>query len=435
MRKIKMLASFLCVCLLFIGIGEGFRYILIDDTSSYTRLMMHELYESEENIDVLFIGSSHCYRSLWPQITDEMMGVHTFNAGSSSQRPDGTYAVIREAARTHDLDHIYLEVYYSVLGETYKERNEMTGTYILSDYMRPSLAKLEFLLNASSQKHYVNSFVLARRNWKKIFDADYVMNLIREKRTESYKTYAYDADSDSKEHYAGKGFVASDGGTAPGAFTKDSPFTSIHEKTIGSDSMRMLRKIIEFCEKEEIGLTLFAAPMSDFQLCSVGNYDEYVPLIENLIAGTSVEFYDFNLCKPEYFSYDASLFKDAGHLNTEGARIFSELFSRFFTGQIDSEALFYRSYEEKLSAMPASLFGNIIEKNPETGDLAITPVANCASEQIRYSINLLTGEDIVPLTADEPGPVLLPADCLQSGTLEISAVLNEQEVCSIRYSI
>ena len=44
-------------------------YLLMDDSQSYTRLTMHELYEradAGEEIDTLFLGSSHCYRAYDP---------------------------------------------------------------------------------------------------------------------------------------------------------------------------------------------------------------------------------------------------------------------------------------------------------------------------------------------------------------------------------
>lgn len=42
----------------------------------------------------------------------------------------------------------------------------MTPTYIISDYLRPSIDKFLYLLNASGKEQYVHSFIVARRNWK-----------------------------------------------------------------------------------------------------------------------------------------------------------------------------------------------------------------------------------------------------------------------------
>lgn len=53
------------VIALLCGLIRLCNYLLMDDSQSYTRLTMHELYEradAGEEIDTLFLGSSHCYR-------------------------------------------------------------------------------------------------------------------------------------------------------------------------------------------------------------------------------------------------------------------------------------------------------------------------------------------------------------------------------------
>ncbi len=75
-------------------INEVLAYMVIDDSKSYTRIMMHEFYHSQENIDVLYLGSSHCYRSINPEISDKLFDKNTFNAGSSKQSFDASYALL-----------------------------------------------------------------------------------------------------------------------------------------------------------------------------------------------------------------------------------------------------------------------------------------------------------------------------------------------------
>ena len=163
MKKVIIrIVSVLVFCALLIFCGKVLRYLVTDDISFYTRIMIHEMYE-QDNVDVLFVGSSHCYRSFVPEILDEELGVNTFNAGTSSQAMDGSFMLIKEAARYHDIQHVYLEVYYNGMFEVYKERTQMTPTYIISDYLRPSIDKFLYLLNASGKEQYVHSFIVAGR--------------------------------------------------------------------------------------------------------------------------------------------------------------------------------------------------------------------------------------------------------------------------------
>lgn len=112
-KKIRYAAGGLIFLLLFVGCGQFLQYILVDDTVSYTRITFHEMYE-QDNIDILFVGSSHCYRSFIPEILDEKLGKNTFNAGTSSQHLDSSYMIIREAAKYNDIEHIYLELYFNM---------------------------------------------------------------------------------------------------------------------------------------------------------------------------------------------------------------------------------------------------------------------------------------------------------------------------------
>lgn len=208
MKKVKRIVATLLAIILFCVGVDFWEYILIRNDTSYTRIMMHQMYTSEENIDVLFVGSSHVYRTFIPDIIDNELGTYTFNAGSSSQTMDGSLAVIKEAAKNHDLKKVYLELYYAVANATeHKERTKLTSTYILSDYMPLSLNKIQYLTRASRNEYWINSFLIAKRDWKKFFDSNYVKDVIASKQTEQYKNFEYPKKEGDTEYYVDRGFV------------------------------------------------------------------------------------------------------------------------------------------------------------------------------------------------------------------------------------
>lgn len=346
--KILSAAVFL---VLFLLCGQGFHYLLVNDTQSYTRLMMHEFY-NQKNIDILFVGSSHCYGALDPEITDELFQANTFNAGSSLQAQDASFALIREAVERYDVKHIYLEMYYLMLAnDNYQDREQLTGTYIISDYMRSSLNKVRFLLEASAPKYYVNSFIPSRRNWERLLHPDEIRELFAKKGTVEYRTYAPFAG------YRTKGFVSNQDTIPNGVLLDTAGFDAIHTEKASADWLKTIREIIAYCEHKNVPLTLFSAPMTLFQTAGVGNYDQYIGLVRDLTAGTAADYVDFNLCREEYFDQSPDLFSDAGHLNEKGAEAFSRVFSAYFTGKIPAEELFYPSMAEKLSAHGPEILG------------------------------------------------------------------------------
>ena len=96
------------IVLLFI-ILKGINFIMFDDIHSYTRLMFEEMYEYNGNIDIVFLGSSHVYRSYDTKVTDEIFKENTFNAGSSSQLLDGSYYVLKEIIKNKNLDEKFTD--------------------------------------------------------------------------------------------------------------------------------------------------------------------------------------------------------------------------------------------------------------------------------------------------------------------------------------
>lgn len=392
-KRWKHAAASLVFFVLLVSCGKFFRYILADDTSSYTRITFHEMYE-QDNIDVLFAGSSHCYRSFYPKIFDEAFGVNSYNAGTSSQNLDGSYMVIREAARYNDLKQVYLELYYELAFETYKMRTDLTQTYIISDYLKPSVDKIQYLLDASASEHYFNSFILARRNWQKFFDADYIKNLIIKKQTDSYKDFKYTKDADETEWYEGKGYVASRGAAEHGKYFSEKGWEKISIDKISKDWRKRLRDIIDFCHKKDIRLTLVVAPMADFLLSSIGNYDDYVELMREIAAENHIDYYDFNLCREEYFPGDAALFKDTHHLNCDGAEVFSSLFADFINGKIAESDLFYRSYHEKMDALKTEVLGiSYADSSQDNGrTVRKCKIVAAGSDKLEYRIILEPNE-------------------------------------------
>ena len=109
-------------------------FLLVDDVHSYSRVMLQELYADAGNIDTLFLGSSHCYRSVDPAQVDAALGTHSFNAGSSQQLPDGSYYMLKEAAAQNPLKTVYLEMFYTGYNES-ASANIPLACYLLADHM------------------------------------------------------------------------------------------------------------------------------------------------------------------------------------------------------------------------------------------------------------------------------------------------------------
>ena len=432
----RIIAFLLAVCLFAIG-AEFWKYILIRDDTSYTRIMMHQMYTSGENIDVLFVGSSHVYRSIIPEITDQGFNAYTFNAGSSSQHMDGSLAVIKEAAKRNDIKKIYLEMYYGVTGGgTYKDRKALTSTYILSDYMPLSFNKIQYLTHASSNEYWINSFLIAKRNWKNFFDSNYVKDVIASKQTEQYKNYEYPKTDAAIEYYVDRGFVANDAEVSGDAYFNATAYGGIDIGTAISkdcDWYNSVSDIVEFCDKKRIELVFFVTPEPEWTLVGKGNYQKYHDFIQDIADEKKVDFYDFNLFRKQYFdTNDGQFFKDEDHLNTKGAEKFSVLFAEILTGRLSSEKVLYDSFDEKIADEDKPFYGIAGPVDDRNGNRMCRIISG--SDHFYYQV-IETKEDGTQISLkdiDDSKEFILPAG--DTGIISIVCKdLKTEEVTTIEF--
>lgn len=428
MKKImKRIISVICVAALFIACNEALRYILIDDTESYTRVSMHQLYNSEENIEIAFVGSSHVYRSFVPEITDAGFGAYTFNCGSSSQKMDGSLVMVKELLDHHDVSHIYLELFHEMAeSKANKDRDQMTATYIISDYMKPSVRRIHYILQASTKEHWVNGFILARRNWEKIFDLDYVKTLIAKKNTQAYKNYELIREEGQSEYYVDRGYVACEGILANELNQR--AYTPINLDAVSDNWKNALQDIIKVCKKEGVELTFFITPMPECTTVGKGNYDEYHTFIQKIADEAGVDFYDFNLINNQIFSTkENTWFKDVHHLNADGAEEFSRLFCEIFTGKLDKEEVLYDSLAQKLENEEPYVYGAgyLREEDEDKTVKNVRIVAN-RTEGIEYMLiaNPKEGESYILQDFSQNREITFPKE--EEGVLSIVWRLKEK---------
>jgi hypothetical protein len=416
MKHVKKIVAAVAVAALILGELHLCNYLFNDDTASYTRLMMHEFY-NQDSIDIMLVGASHVYRGLNPEILTEQTGRNVFCASSSSQFPDGSLAMVKEAIKKYNPEKIYLELSYSVAKGTgiYKDRTDMTSTYLLSDYMKPSINKYTYLLQASSSAYYMNALFPARRRRNKFMDWDYLSELLDKKSTTAYREYGYDYATHDDEWYVGKGYVASSKAVADSTFEYESVdgFNQYDADKISDDWKESVSSIIKVCQENNVSLTIYVAPISNFQLTVYGNYDEYIDFVETFLEGTGVDFVDFNLLKNEYFPFEAGNFQDGNHLNMYGAEKFSEIFADFINGELP-ESAFENTVSEKLDAQEAVYYGITYTKGEE--DKEIHLIAN-HPEQLEYEISVASedGEERLIQEFDSNDEFFLPKG--EKGTL------------------
>ena len=347
-RKYRRIFAFAgmaaAVILLTFLLVRACNYLAVDDSQSYTRLTMHELYENTENIDTVFIGASHCFRAYNPKLFSELTGKTSFNLGSSAQHYDTTYYLLKEAARYNDIRTVYLDMTYKFLFIP-REGQDLVQANIISDYMHMSWNKLQFITATSEAKHYTNRLLPFRREWQKLGDLGYLREVWGKKQTEAYGSYA--PVTREKEYYAGRGFVCSEEELDAEAITWWDNFTPIADDMTGETDYMLsyIEKIVEFCRERGIRLIFVASPYLERYLEQVGPYDQACGYIQELADKYGVPYLDFNLCKKEYLDLEADSFLDVDHLNGKGAEAVTRLLARLDSDPYHVDEFFNTCYD------------------------------------------------------------------------------------------
>lgn len=310
----RVLGTVLGVFLLLTLLVKGCNYLVVDDANSYTRLTLHEFYESEEEIQTLFLGTSHCFRAYDPQSYEALTGECAYNLGSSAQNLDASYYLLKEALKYQEIRKVYLDLYH-VFFFFHTDNRELVESNIISDYMRPSLNKMEFILRRSSQEHYTNSIFAFRRDWQKLGDFAYLKENLSKKSRESYQNYEPVVYED--ERYVGKGFVASEAVLDPLIYDWTPKSDPVDLSGDDQFALTYLEKLVHLCEQEQIELVFLTAPSYEKHLEAMDSYEEAHAYVASVAESFGIEYIDFNT--DVELTLGLEDFMDADHLNGIGA--------------------------------------------------------------------------------------------------------------------
>ena len=356
LKIIKRIVGCLVVIMGIIFTDRLLEYILVDDTQSEVRVVMHEFYQ-QENIDTLLIGSSLVYCGYDPRILDEVWGDNTYIAGTPIQKIDGSYYLLKEALKKNDIKTVYVDTYNRHYVDEPKERTKghMELVYYITDYMKDGWNRFEFLINASGTEHYINSFFVPSRYGDNLLDLERMERIIKAKRREEYSAYAL-----PDRFYKGAMFIQGQLGN-PNLIAKvdEANFGPIKEQAISNYSLQCLDKMVELCKKEGIRLVLLGTPVPHLYIDSVEDYDNYHNYMKEYAKQNDIEFYNFNLCKIDYLNLEREDFLDMQHLSGVGNEKYSRFFADFMVKYTEEEKqrLFYNSVEEKNRDMEPQTFG------------------------------------------------------------------------------
>lgn len=246
------------------------------------------------SVDVLFIGSSHSYRTFDPRVFD-LYGVSSFNLGSSNQSPIQSEVLLYELLDKLNPHLVVFEVHPDILSLDGVE----AALYQVCN-VKPSWHMIPMALRTKNMKVWCTAvYALLHNSVSSAFDN-------------------FDEPDAHDNRYATRGFVERDvEHFSPSVLPADTI-------KMRKEQLSALRRCVRFMEKHNTPYILLEVPDTKVQTAAYTNLDEF----QNAVSQYG-EFHYLPIATLD----DSLHYYDVSHLNQDGvelydAYIFEHLLSR-----------------------------------------------------------------------------------------------------------
>lgn len=241
-------------------------------------------YDRDGNYDLIFIGSSHAYRSYDPRIFDKY-NINSFNMGTSGQSLESSLIVLKKIVNKSNVKNILLEI----------DRTQLSGTIETNE------SGFDIAYNAPTYL-VVFEYVLRFYDWRFI-------NLLSYKLfTESHQLVYKDTT------YLQRGYSIKQDSA------KCSYFIYNEAKPLSTEKLNVLEDIIKLTKANDINLIVASQPMPKGY--SQQEHNCFLNYIKPLLNQYNIEHFDYTFNST--FKTGAHFF-DHSHLNQSGVNIYDSL--------------------------------------------------------------------------------------------------------------
>lgn len=342
MRIIKAGAKLAAFLLIFVLLS-WVCLMLLDSPDSQDDQMWHDFYK-ETQLDTVFAGTSECQYSICPDIVDGVLGSRSFNMGTQAQSLDMSYSAIEAALNRHEIKNAVLCMSYSTLGDL--EIDSVIASFYhaqrryapFTDRLRID-AKYVFGERNIGERQSLDYFV----PW--VYDnvglSPYSVVANARRRAEVIREYGLSGGqlddsivdiADGARGYRGRGFWYMN--FRMGYNDYDGVVSAeTYSRVFSGESFGQLDRIAALCAERGVRLTVVATPHPAFDVISYGSeYFDKMQEVSAFLSERGADYFDFNLARPELFTYDESYFWNFEHMNYDGAAAFSESLGRLLAG-------------------------------------------------------------------------------------------------------
>ncbi|HCT65692.1 MAG TPA: hypothetical protein DIC60_10580 [Lachnospiraceae bacterium] len=322
------------VYIIFSSAGRSYSLAAEENTiNAFTSQRMDEFYDQpKNNIDTVFIGSSHCYCTFDPQIIDGYLHTNSWQLGTPSQHPDTSYYLLREVFNYQRPKTVVMELYWDVMDDEFEPKQADS----LFEVLRNEKLKEEYISQVFPTGDKVKYAIPAIRYQQEYFA--YKAKDMEKEIEEKYDLTKNEAEKDNGvEYYQGKGYVYCDTTMSKSEYDKTNQFKYFNGSNwdFNSTQKKYLEKIIDLCKSQGTELIFVTAPVANVSMDFIQNYSKVNQKVSEFAQKNQVAYIDYNIINKEENLLTNENFRDDAHLNDSGVKIVDNHFAQWLKSNVD----------------------------------------------------------------------------------------------------
>lgn len=169
-KLIQAIAFILLTALMMAG---TYSVLSWKDTSGGYLSVTQQLYATEENlIDVVFMGSSHCYCGINPSVLWENHGISAFNMSVSGQDKDSAYYELKELLKTQSPKVVFIDAWALTFDKHAKQSNVYRNMLAMKTSGN-SIDLVKSYIDKEEQADYILRWPIVHTRYKELSEFDF----------------------------------------------------------------------------------------------------------------------------------------------------------------------------------------------------------------------------------------------------------------------
>lgn len=307
---VKILRALVFVAVIFMLVVRSYEVLSWKDTFGDYMSSTNQLYSTDENLmDVVFVGSSHCYCGINPAVLWEDNGISAFNMATSGQDKDSSYHYLMETLKTQSPKVVFVELWGLTFDEHLIEGNVHRNMMGMTNSQNSFALIDKYVEDEEMQNAYKMKWPIIHTRYKELDRFDFIQY--------DFSVYGRGADINYMAAYA---------------YYPTEAVAYIEADELSQTNKKWVDDLHQLSIEEEFELVFFLAP----SILSVEEQGQ-VNAVRDYAAEREIPFFDYNQYIADIGLEHYGDFIDNYHLNAYGAEKLTRYIGNYLTANYQLE--------------------------------------------------------------------------------------------------